>query len=442
MANEGDPSDSRPKFLDWIAGWDVWQHICQGGAAALGVGSGAFVYELGAGLLYPEDEKIRYKLTTAALVGAVVYFCALITCQWWRERRAQPKAPAPTPPAALAAVTPKPSTTRPTSFVARDNEALIDASLDELERQLIEFPGPVPGWPHFLDDRGRSQAEPSLLSTAYAIRALLVRPRGDRYSITARATETLLESQLDGGGWAAGAQKDLPRPEVTGPILIAARHAGDANDERFQTALTRFLTIVDDPSYPSPWDLTFLSTVAITTLCAVAPEDNLLPRLRDRLVNGFVDRPGDGGGWGAELQSERQRIPTVAHTARAVSALSLVARRNLDTARSRLMVDEGVAFLLESRTTDDYTETLTRQSDGREMETLAHTHMASALAITALEYAQAGATVEQIEPYYAATIAHCDHGRWTVDRRPATWSAYFGVCALDAALKLHARETP
>lgn len=208
-------------------------------------------------------------------------------------------------------------------------------------RDLEEDGNSLLGWSQYFG----AAAPPTAIGTSYGLRLVnllgIYDPRVDR----ARLVETLRHRQQPGGGWCASSQRDIARPESTAWVLASAARSG--LDSTTKHDLIMLLESMLDPATDQIGvSHTSVVTSVVSTLAELAPQSGRLDDLVGRLVQGAtqVDERAGTVAWGATLQPRSQR--SVAHTARAVCALTrMIATAQNPRPDLEELVDKAVRWL-------------------------------------------------------------------------------------------------
>ncbi|MFC1432339.1 hypothetical protein ACEZDB_16955 [Streptacidiphilus sp. N1-3] len=295
----------------------------------------------------------RYGLAgTAGLsAGALVLLSALLARSRAEQRNTAQPAPATGADRSPGSLAP---------LLRGTTEALLRS------RSTVDDPqqGRLTGWAHFIEESESGQ-RPTAIGTAYGLHTVLTLGGADGLLETSGLVDTLWRLRLPDGGWAARTGTGVGRPEVTALVLGALSRVGadSAGIADGVAALERMTAPGEDPEGLSR---TYVVTAVMRGLLRAMPRSPLLGRLRTELVAGAVPDPEHGGllCWGHSLRtgtsSHYQSLPSPAHTAHAVLALSRTARVLGEEGRSRHALDQAVAWLVENDRFTPQTEHLRR----------------------------------------------------------------------------------
>ena len=178
------------------------------------------------------------------------------------------------------------------------------------------------GWPHFLGVPQEYGQGISPLGTAYGLRTLGL-SREPRFDIIARVGSSLLDMQLEGGGWASSSQSTIARPEVTAFILASLHNVG-VPSERITPLVSQLEESCNEDHDAIGMSRTFVVASSLAGLTTASPDSETIPRLVENLCEGAIPEQGGRYHWAASTRpAEAQRMrPSTVHTARAAWALT------------------------------------------------------------------------------------------------------------------------
>ena len=280
------------------------------------------------------------------------------------------------------------------------------------------------GWPRDLRVVS-AQATPT--STAYGIRTLLLLEDGLAADLVP-LVESLRTMAEPHGGY-AGRDQTGPRPEVTAAVVSALRRI--AATEEFDADIAQMERDLGEFERFRP----FILTIMLEASLLLPPDTELIDTLVDSLL--AARRPYDG----ALLWPEKAEpllidpVPSVAHTARAVRALTR-AQAIRPAARLEEAVQQAVAWLIGRRDLHNVSEQVERSVDGVP-ESVFVRHFTAAWVVKALVSAGVPAThpavstaVAQIWTSYGGETA----GLWAWDNGDLPiWMTFDAVEALRMA---------
>lgn len=317
------------------------------------------------------EDALRYLLAVAAGLGAgAVTVCATL----WnsRSKRALPAS-------ADASAEPAPSTDNMMVLSRR----CADAVAENIRTYQDPALGALVGVSHFLEETDR----PTAHSTAYCLKIGLCLGSPDGRLNRADLADTLWKLQLPDGGWAARTQGRISRPETTALVLGALSSAG-CDQARLIEATAAFERAVAAENDPVLTESTYVVTAVINGLLRVAPRSASLPRLRALLLDGAIHDPehDDLSCWSEWLvrPSWRRRIPSTAHTARAIVTLQRLSHAGLADAASRTAMQHATTWLTRTRRLDPWVDHIRRHVGDDRWEALTTRHFTAAWVARAL----------------------------------------------------------
>ncbi|MET8243953.1 prenyltransferase/squalene oxidase repeat-containing protein [Streptomyces sp. NPDC005202] len=318
----GDGGSPRARFVGWLGGL---------GGAAAGYGVFQFLFEVLPDSLSGQLAKYLIAGVSGLGTAAAAWLAAGLV-------RARSDRPARTTAAFTAAARPAPGPLPQVLAAAYDT--LVDqvAVVDDPVR------GRLTGWSHSLGESTPSR--PTSVGTAYGLHIMLDLGVSDGRLSTGDLVDTLWRLRLPDGGWSARSQGSEPRPEVTALVLGALARAGASRERlaeevaRCEARFTRELDAVGRES-------THVVTTVLRGLLRAAPRSDVLPRLREALVDGALDdgRRDHLRSWSYRLDAP-YGPPSPLHTAQAVVALDRAARVLGENAGARAAREDGVRWLL------------------------------------------------------------------------------------------------
>ncbi|MGW1210137.1 hypothetical protein ACWD5F_10915 [Streptomyces sp. NPDC002499] len=319
----GGPSEAA-RFVGWLG--------------SLGCATAGYVvFQFLFGLL-PDSlggDAARYLISGVSGIGtaAAAWLAAALVRARAAAGRADAGPAAPAPPAPSA---PGPL---PQIFAAAHHALVTQVSVvDDPARGLLT------GWTHSLGESAPSR--PTALGTAYGLHIMLDLGVPDGRLSTGDLVDTLWRLRLPGGGWSARSQGTDPRPEITALVLGVLARAG-ASSERVAAEVGRctagFTHELDRPGRES----THVVTTVLRGLLRAAPHSDILPRLRESLVDGAVSDPRRDHlrCWSYRLDPP-YGLPSALHTAQAVVALDRTAKILGEGTAAKAAREDGVRWLL------------------------------------------------------------------------------------------------
>jgi hypothetical protein len=209
------------------------------------------------------------------------------------------------------------------------------------------------GWrPDLRDLPGAATAA----STAYGIKTMLLLEDGLAADLIP-VTESLRKMGLPDGGF-AGREQSGPRPEATAAVLNALRRVGATED--FDAHMTQMETGLGDFEKSRP----FILTTMLETSLLIKPGTRLVEMLADSLL--AARQPYSGVlVWPEKAEpSLIDPAPSVAHTARAVRVLAVMAAMR-PSGPVLAALEQAVAWLIEQRDLHNAYEVIERPVTGR-----------------------------------------------------------------------------
>ncbi len=289
------------------------------------------------------------------------------------------------------------------------------------------------GWRHDLDDT----AQPlSALSTAYALKAVMLAGGRDWRVSLPDVRAMLRRLELPDGGWSALTKSPLARPEVTAVVIAALHDAGESHD--YLTSRTDLLVETlrrrvegSEPARP------YVLTTSLLELSRLDLEVATARRFLDDLVDLSLVDTGTRS-WPVVVRTSGIAAsgPSVVHTASAVCALAAWGRR-LDDDRLAEVARSGRAWLEQNGDLDlDDERIRSERADGGEEE-LSIRHFTPAWVVRALIEAGGDAKARVVSralretlSYYTPAVA-----LWRWPRGGGSypvWMTYHGLAALVA----------
>jgi hypothetical protein len=228
-----------------------------------------------------------------------------------------------------------------------------------LRDALIEDDGGK-GWPH---DLRRGSRPATALSTSYGIKAMLLL-EGFLAPDLKPVAQWLRNKASEGGGYSARTQR-APRPEVTAAVLDALHRIDGTGD--FSTQVTALRNGLEDFEKTRPFIL--------TTVLETAAQLGTDPQLTRSLVRDLLAARRPYGNillWPQKAEETLVApVPSIAHTARAVSALMQVHRLRTAAQPSDALDSEAqdaaglaAAWLSEQQAWENVSELIDRQLEG------------------------------------------------------------------------------
>ena len=299
--------------------------------------AGYVVFQFLFGLL-PDSlggDAARYLIAGVSGIGTAA--AAWLAAALVRARAAVGRADANTSaPVAPVLSTPGPL---PQIFAAAHDALVTQVSVvDDPARGLLT------GWSHSLGESAPSR--PTALGTAYGLHIMLDLGVPDGRLSTGDLVDTLWRLRLPGGGWSARSQGTEPRPEITALVLGVLARAG-ASSERVAAEVGRCTAGFTHELDRAGRESTHVVTTVLRGLLRAAPHSDVIPRLREALVDSAVSDPRRDHlrCWSYRLETP-YGLPSALHTAQAVVALDRTARILGEGAASKAAREDGVRWLL------------------------------------------------------------------------------------------------
>ncbi|AWW36974.1 hypothetical protein [Streptomyces cadmiisoli] len=337
---------------------------------------------------------------------------------------------------------------------------VLTAAYDTLAGQVsvVDDParGRLTGWAHSLGESAPSLPTP--VGTAYGLHCVLELGAPDGRLSTGELVDTLWRLRLPGGGWSARSQGSEARPEVTALVLGALARAGVSGD-RLAQEVARCTGAFTRGADPAGRASTHVVTTVLRGLLRAAPHADVLPELREALVDGALsdDQREHLRCWGYRLDPPHGPASSL-HTAQAVVALDRAARVLGETAGARAAREDGVRWLLACaerhhhacRDLENLREEVRRPrtDDPARHEVLNVRHFTAAWVVRALLSPGAREVArrdgldavrrERLDGAVAAVWAAQSEGIWlwgrsdSTDLRQPMWMTYQGLSALRA----------
>ena len=299
--------------------------------------------------------------------------------------------------------------------------------------------GDLTGWVHYFDEQGED-LRPTAISTSYGLKTILTIDAPNGSLDRSRLTDTLWKLRLGDGGWAARTGREHSRIETTALVLGALASAGydrtrlsDAGNA-FERALTR-------QADPVARTLVYPVCAAIRGLVRVRPDSSRLRELTNELLDGAMsDVPShDLMYWSRELfpgTSGKRRVPSVAHTAMAIVALSRSSQVFGADERTASALEQATAWLCQHPDLANKSETIRRRTAPHDdhLDMLNIDHFTAAWVARALLSVQPIGVPEGEELLLNAVrqVWLSQRGgiwEWEGNERPV-WMTYQGICVL------------
>ncbi|MCI3271513.1 hypothetical protein [Streptomyces cylindrosporus] len=330
--DDGTPVPARPSETARFVGW-----LGSLGCAAAGYAVFQFLF----GVLPDSLGGTAARYVISGLSGIGTGVAAWLAAALVRARAAAAAgAPASGTTTPVAVVQPAPGPLPRVLSDAYDTLLAAMAVVDDPDRGLLT------GWPHALGES--APARPTSVGTAYGLHIMLDFGMPDGRVRTGDLVDTLWRLRLPTGGWSARSQGSEARPEVTALVLGALARAGVPRDrlaqdvDRCTTGFTPRLDLAGRES-------THVVTTVMRGLLRAAPDHDVLPLLREALVEGAINDRGRNRlhCWGYRLESPHG-LPSALHTAQAVVALDRCARvlDEPEPEEVRTAREDGVRWLL------------------------------------------------------------------------------------------------
>lgn len=235
------------------------------------------------------------------------------------------------------------------------------------------------GWAEDLRAEGQASKLPTVLSTSYGLKTLLL-IEGHLSADLAEMAEFLQERARPATGLAARPQR-RSNPETTAAALsVLHRVNGTAN---YDSALDVLAASLDQVDRSRP--------VILTMLLETSVQLGHRPVLTGNLVTVLLETRREFRGWRLWPQKAEEGlvapVPSVPHTARAVRALVLALQSPLNDAlrtEAAKAIDEAAAWLAEGQSQEGITELIERPSADGETHVRHLRHYTAAWVVKAL----------------------------------------------------------
>lgn len=307
--------------------------------------------------------------------------------------------------------------------------------------------GRLIGWPHFVEE-ARDGVRPTAIGTSYGLKScLLSDPAGGRSEFP-ELCETLWRLQLPDKGWAARTQSGVGRPEVAALVLGILNHPG-GDPARLSGAVSAFERILTKDADPIGLSRTYVVSASLAGLVRVAPHSPRSAELCRALVAGVTRDPDHGNllCWADQLADGRRSVlvPSIPHTARAIVALSRIARIRDPDGQSETTIKEAIRWLVSQGGLARQTEQIRRTLDGHRYESLTVRHFTAALVAKALMCPEASGVhgrdamlIEAVQEVWSSQ----DGGLWEWDNgEHPLWMTYQGLSVVHG-YALHTSTRP
>lgn|SRR6266702_3872997 len=322
-----------------------------------------------------------------------------------------------------------------------DTMSLFRTAYLALLGSLVTFDDPalgrLTGWPHFFHEAEASY-RPTPYGTAYGLKLAVVLGDQDGRLDRASLGDTLWKLRRPDGGWASRTQGSVGRPEVTALVLGALASVG-SDSTRLAEAGAHLESMIGTGNDPVAITSTYIVSALIRELARIRPQSPLLTQLRTNLLAGAVQDPQQENllCWGPSLDTGNSQapVPTSAHTAMAVLALSRARLVATDGARSQSALEQGARWLTRDRNLENQTEQIRRFVTEDHWESLTVRLFTSAWvskAVLAVGTDIPGAS-DLLEEAVARVI-HAQHDgiwEWENSERPI-WMSYQGASTVRA----------
>lgn len=308
----------------------------------------------------------------------------------------------------------------PMGTVAEVFEGVADRLVEGLVRDPRD-PANI-GWSQSLG----GQLPPTPWSTALGLRTLLLL---DRVEIDLHEVAQAVGRRQCSGGW-SNRDPDVPRPDVTAAVLaMLHRLGGGGADLPAAWSWLAGSVTADERHRP------FVLSTMLENLAPIRPDDRLVAELVRLLLDARTDFEGVRL-WASNASAEPHRVePSVAHTARAVVALTIAAAR-ADHPEVADAVAEAFAWLAGDRTDDGITETFRIVRDRRGLDvpvdhfTAAHVVRAF---VTSREVVPQRRLEAALDTLWSSYVPAESVWVWKHDGRLPVWMNHDAVMALRAA---------
>lgn len=302
----------------------------------------------------------------------------------------------------------------------------------EIAAAHISQPGGASGWCHYLGSYSQPQ-NPSALSSAYALRALMnAGYRAPGISVHATCEWILSKANMD-GGWSAQSQGGISRLEVTSFVAGTLARL-DGRGPGVVAAVDCIESTIEQSTDP----LAQSDTYVVATVLQEAEHLGLRPGvstlLVERLLDGAVQKGDDQYYWAESLRQHNRGAASTAISAHAVLALQAYERLGLTLPHSfRATLSGAIDWLASAPRADAVTKLVRYPSPGIE-EVNAPRHFTSALVALALSQAGMSASAGT-QGALQETWARYRSGLWIWESSgdSPTYVTYYGLAAAMAA---------
>lgn len=322
--------------------------------------------------------------------------------------------------------------------------ALSQECLKTLAEKAVQVSDPsrgeLTGWAHFFDEP-REGLRPTAISTAYGLKIALTINAPDGLLDRSRLADTLWKLRLRDGGWAARTGREQSRPETTALVLGALASAG-YDPTRLAEAGDAFEKALSRQADPVARTLVYTVCAEIRGLVRARPKSSRLGELKADLLDGAISNASnrDLMCWASQLSSSdtgaQRLVPSVAHTAMAIVALSRTSLVLGTDERTKSALEQATAWLCQHPDLANRSEQIRRvvagHDDNRDM--LSVEQFTAAWVARALLSVQSISVSENEALLFNAVrqVWLSQRGgiwNWEEDVRPV-WMTYQGICVL------------
>lgn len=316
-------------------------------------------------------------------------------------------------------------------------ETMLDTVVTFDDPQL----GRLTGWPHFLHEASAG-FRPTAYGTAYGLKLALTLGSQDGRLDRAELAETLWKLRRADGGWASRTQGITGRPEVTAVALGALAAAG-CDSARLAEAGDVFEAMLAPEADTIAMTSTFVVSSVVRELARIRPQSPRLARLRTILLNGTVQDPGHDSllCWSTRLDRSGSGIPSAAHTAMAIVALTRVRQVSGDDNQLRSALAQAVRWLTLHKSLENQTEQIRRFVTADHWESLTvnlFTAAWVARALMGVDTTEIPGADSHLDEAIEYIIKSQNNGiwEWRDGNRPL-WMTYQGISTVQAFALSH-----
>lgn len=308
--------------------------------------------------------------------------------------------------------------------------------LDTISREIAAAhtsqPGGASGWCHYLGSYSQQQ-NPSALSSAYALRALM--NAGYRApGISVHATcEWILSKANPDGGWSAQSQGGISRLEVTSFVAGTLARL-DGRGPGVVAAVECVESTIENSTDPLAQSDTYVVATVLQEAAQLGLRPDVSTLLVERLLDGAVQHGDEQFYWAESLRQHNRGVASTAISAHAVLALQAYERLGLTLPHSFRATLAGALDWLASAPLADEVTKLVRYPVAGVEEVNAPRHFTSALVAIALSQAGLSAS-SSTQHALQESWARYRSGLWIWQSSgdSPTYVTYYGLAAAMAA---------